>query len=78
MFIVDIYHPYQQNKNVVYTAKIHEDLDLCVRELQDCYEWGQPIVEFPEQDWEDNYTRFVAYDTLEDAKRFINSLRENN
>ena len=49
-----------------------------MRELQDCYEWGQPIVEFPEQDWEDNYTRFVAYDKLEDAKRFINSLRENN
>lgn len=74
MYVVDLYNKYQRNRNVVYVSKVN-DLELCIRKLDDNYEWGEPIVDFPEKNLEDN---FYVYDTLEEAKKYVRMLRFND
>ena len=71
MYIVDLYNKYHSNKNVVYVSRVN-DLELCIRKLDDEYEWGEPIVDFPEKNLDD---KFYVYDTLNEAKDYISKLR---
>ncbi len=71
MYIVDLYNKYHSNKNVVYVSRVN-DLELCIRKLDDEYEWGEPIVDFPEKNLDD---KFCVYDTLNEAKDYIRKLR---
>lgn len=71
MYIVDLYNKYHSNKNVVYVSRVN-DLELCIRKLDDEYEWGEPIVDFPEKNSDD---KFCVYDTLNEAKDYIRKLK---
>lgn len=74
-YIVDTYNPYQLNRNVVgvYTINGHK---YCIRQIAVEYEWGKPVVDFPEKPWDyEDSVSFYLYDTEEEARRYIASLK---
>ena len=71
VFIIDIYNKYHKNDNVRYTFPVNGTW-YCIREVP--LEWGLP--EFPEKDWNDDYTQFQLYSTYEDALTFARAIQK--
>lgn len=71
MYIIDMYNKYGHNKDVVQTIRIN-GLDICIRKITE-FEWGQPV--FPDKNIEDEFTTYHIYEKVEDARKYIRSLR---
>lgn len=73
VFIIDTYNKYQHNDNCRAVFQLH-GTDYCVREVP--LNWGQP--QFPEKDWDDEFTQWQLYNTLDEALEFVRKLKRLN
>lgn len=82
-YIIDKYSSYQKNDNVVevFSLVICGHLtSYCIRKIPvKNYDWGHPILEdWEQQDYEQDYSDQCAYNTYEEAKKFVTLLRRGN
>lgn len=82
-YIIDKYSSYQKNDNVVevFSLVICGHLaPYCIRKIPvKNYDWGRPILEdWEQQDYEQDYSDQYAYNTYEEAKKFVTLLRRGN
>lgn len=70
-YIIDVYSPYDRNKDVKYIFENNGSL-WCVREVTQ-FEWGQP--QYLERPLDDNFLSFRIYDNLDDAIAYCRALK---
>lgn len=70
-YIIDVYSPYDKNKDVKYIFEYNERL-WCVREVHK-FEWGRP--RFDEEPLDDEFVKYHLYDNLEEAIQFCKVLK---
>ena len=71
VFILDIYNKYQSNKDVRHIFTLFGKW-YCIRETN--LVWGMP--EFPEKDFEDDYSTFQLYNTFDEALAAVKSMKK--
>ena len=77
-YIVDQYNKFQNNSNVIDTFTLH-DQPYCIRIIPIKYYWGEPHLEdWPEQDFEIDYSSQYPYNTLEEAREFVRFMKRLN
>ena len=70
-YIIDVYSPYDKNKDVKYVFEYNGNL-WCVREV-DKFEWGRP--QFDELPMDDEFINYHIYDNLDDAIKYCRELK---
>ena len=70
-YIIDVYSPYDKNKDVKHIFEYNDRL-WCVREINQ-FEWGQP--QFAELPIDDEFICYHIYDSLEDALQYCHELK---
>lgn len=70
-YLVDTYSVYDNNADVVFVFT-YCGRKWCIRRIS--LNWGLP--DFPEKDWEDDYTTYRLYNTLDEAKAFVHELKK--
>ena len=77
-YIVDQYNKFQNNSNVIDIFTLH-DQPYCIRIIPIEYYWGEPHLEdWPEQDFEIDYSSQHPYNTLEEAREFVRFMKRLN
>ena len=71
VFILDTYNKYQSNKDVKHIFTLFGKW-YCIREVS--LIWGIP--NFPEKDFEDDYSTFQLYNTFEEALTAVKNMRK--